>query len=340
MEDSTKRITMILYILNEGDVKDPKDKWDIIPNKLYTIGRSKKESNLPIDEKLLSRKHAELIYYHAKKIMVRDLDSRNGTYINKKRIDPLKDTYFTIKDHLSLGNENNEIVFIDGKEEAKSKDSELEKKERINNDAKKSYNSNYYPNENKRSYLGLDTYPSRQRERSRSRETYRDQERPRSRNYSREKENSYKRSTRNYIEKEYQKREYDDNDRRNTYENEKTSKEKSFERYRELERRENSKKSERRERREEYLKEMRDRDRDQDRDRDRDRERYRDEVGINSMYGRSKRNNDNDDELSRDRIVLNIDKNKRIEEQLRNIPEDVGYIKCYVSGYMILNVKK
>ena len=35
---------------------------------------------------------------------------------------------------------------------------------------------------------------------------------------------------------------------------------------------------------------------------------------------------------------LNIDKNKRIEEQLRNIPEDVGYIKCYVSGYMYLNM--
>jgi pSer/pThr/pTyr-binding forkhead associated (FHA) protein len=338
MEDSARRITMILYILNEGDVKEPKDKWDIIPNKLYTIGRSKKESNLPIDEKLLSRKHAELIYYHAKKIMVRDLDSRNGTYINKKRIEPLKDTYFTIKDRLSLGNENSEIVFIDGKEEAKSKDSELEKKERINNDINKSYNSNYYPNDNKRSYFGLDTYPTRLRERSRSRETYRDQERPRSRNYSRERENSYKRSTRNYIEKEYQKMEFDDNNRRNTYENEKTSMGKSFERYRELERRENSKKSERRERREEYLKEMRDRDRDQDRERE--RERYRDDVGINSLYRRSKRNNDNEDEFSRDRIVLNIDKNKRIEEQLRNIPEDVGYIKCYVSGYMILNVKK
>ncbi len=338
MEDSSNKINMILYIINEGDVKEPRGKWEIIPNKLYTIGRSKKEVDITIDEKLLSRKHAELIYYNNKKIMIRDLDSRNGTYINKKRIDSLKNEYFTIKDILSFGNITNEIVFIDGKEETKRKDSELEKTEIIKNDEKKSYkNSNIidtnnynnikdsYSNGKRRSYLGSDTYRSKPRYTPRSPETY--HERSRSRNYSRGGDKEYRRSNRNYYEKDYEYKKTD-----NDYDYEYCKK--SFEKYRDIERRENSKKSERRE---EYMKEMRERDREWDKIRE--RERDREEVGRNSMYRRSKRNYD-DEELSRDKIVLNIDRSKRIEEQLGNIPEDVGYIKCYVSGYMVLNIKK
>ena len=339
MEDSSNKINMILYIINEGDVKEPRGKWEIIPNKLYTIGRSKKEVDITIDEKLLSRKHAELIYYNNKKIMIRDLDSRNGTYINKTRINPLKNEYFNIKDILSFGNITNEIVFLDGKEETKRKDSELEleKTEKIKNDEKKSYNknnninnTNNYSVEKRRSYLGSDKYHSKPRYVSRSRETYREHERSRSRNYSRgggEKE--YKRSNRYYNEKdyEYRKREYD-------YDNNKINSGKSLEKYRDKERRENSKKSDRRE---EYMKEMNERDREWDKNRE--RERDREDVDRNSMYRRSKRNYD-DERLSRDKFVLNIDRNKKIEEQLGNIPEDVGYIKCYVSGYMILNIKK
>ena len=107
-----------------------------------------------------------------------------------------------------------------------------------------------------------------------------------------------------------------------------------MEKYRDIERRENSKKSDRRE---EYMKEMNERDREWDKNRE--RERDREDVDRNSMYRRSKRNYD-DERLSGDKFVLNIDRNKKIEEQLGNIPEDVGYIKCYVSGYMILNIKK
>ena len=121
MEETTKQpspITMILYII-DNDKREPIDNWEIIPKKRYTIGRSKKEVDITLNEKLLSRKHAELIYYDSKTVMVKDLDSRNGTYINKNRIDPSKETFFSAKDILSFGSTNNEIVFFDKSEQGK-----------------------------------------------------------------------------------------------------------------------------------------------------------------------------------------------------------------------------
>jgi pSer/pThr/pTyr-binding forkhead associated (FHA) protein len=111
-------ITMILYII-ENDKKTPSQNWEIIPKKKYTIGRSKKEVDLPLNIKLLSRKHAELIYYDSKTIMIKDLNSRNGTFINKVKIEPLKETFFTNKQKLSFGNTNNEIIFFDKSEQHK-----------------------------------------------------------------------------------------------------------------------------------------------------------------------------------------------------------------------------
>ena len=111
-------ITMILYII-DNDKKTPSQNWEIIPKKTYTIGRSKKEVDLPLNIKLLSRKHAELIYYDSKTIMVKDLNSRNGTFINKLKIEPLKETFFTNKEMLSFGNTNNEIIFFDNSEQHK-----------------------------------------------------------------------------------------------------------------------------------------------------------------------------------------------------------------------------
>lgn len=351
MDDTPKKISMIFYLLDEGDVKEPTNKFEITPNKLYTIGRSKKEVDIVLDEKLLSRKHAELIYYHSGKIMIRDLDSRNGTYINKKRIEPFRDTYFSIKDVLSFGNITNEVIFYDGKSDTKPKNSEREKSERINQDEKKEkksyqkeekndeYNSNNYynkkdsfSNRNRKSKPYSDKSRSKSRERSRSREKYNEQ----ARKYSKE-ENSYKKSNKNYNDKEYKKRENDlDNDYENLkkyYENGRKNNGKSLEKYRDLERRTDSKKSYRRE---EYSR------RDiRERERERDRDREREDLRRNSPYRRSQRNRDYDDEeYGRDKIVLNIDKSKEIEENFGKNPEDAGYIKCYVSGYMILNIKK
>ena len=111
-------ITMILYTI-DNDKKTPVQNWDIIPKKKYIIGRSKKEVDLPLNIKLLSRKHAELIYYDSKTIIIKDLNSRNGTFINKLKIETLKETFFTNKDKLSFGNTNNEIIFFDNSEQHK-----------------------------------------------------------------------------------------------------------------------------------------------------------------------------------------------------------------------------
>lgn len=119
-EDAPKPspITMILYVIENGE-RIPSQNWEIIPKKKYTIGRSKKEVDLPLNIKLLSRKHAELIYYDSKTIMIKDLNSRNGTFINKVKIEPLKETFFTNKQKLSFGNTNNEIIFFDKSEQHK-----------------------------------------------------------------------------------------------------------------------------------------------------------------------------------------------------------------------------
>ena len=123
MEYSPKKINMVLYLLEEKDIKVPSQKWEIVPNKLYIVGRSKKEADIALDDKLLSRKHAELTFYDDDKIKIRDLGSRNGTYLNKNRIEPLKDIYFTIKDTLSFGETNNEIIFFDNNNEKRQRDS-------------------------------------------------------------------------------------------------------------------------------------------------------------------------------------------------------------------------
>jgi pSer/pThr/pTyr-binding forkhead associated (FHA) protein len=119
-EDAPKPspITMILYVIDNGE-RNPSQNWEIIPKKKYTIGRSKKEVDLPLNIKLLSRKHAELIYYDSKTIMIKDLNSRNGTFINNVKIEPLKETFFTNKQKLSFGNTNNEIIFFDKSEQHK-----------------------------------------------------------------------------------------------------------------------------------------------------------------------------------------------------------------------------
>ena len=117
-EQNNSHITMILYTI-DNDKKTPVQNWDIIPKKKYIIGRSKKEVDLPLNLKLLSRKHAELIYYDSKTIMIKDLNSRNGTFINKLKIETLKETFFTNKDKLSFGNTNNEIIFFDNSEQHK-----------------------------------------------------------------------------------------------------------------------------------------------------------------------------------------------------------------------------
>ena len=118
MEEKTKEpssIRLLLYVIRDGRRVLIED-MEIIKNQKYTIGRSKKEADVALNDKLLSRKHAEIVYYDNKTIMVKDLDSRNGTYLNKERISPLKETFFNIKDILSFGSLDNELYFFEENE--------------------------------------------------------------------------------------------------------------------------------------------------------------------------------------------------------------------------------
>ena len=44
--------------------------------------------------------------------MIKDFNSSNGTYINKQRIEPNKENYFSVRDMLSIGDEKKELIFI------------------------------------------------------------------------------------------------------------------------------------------------------------------------------------------------------------------------------------
>ena len=313
MENSTKRINMVLYLLEKGDVKTPAQKWDIIPNKLYVIGRSKKEADIALDEKLLSRKQAELIYYDNTKIMIKDLNSRNGTYINKEKIEPLKEIYFTMRDILSFGGIKNEIVFYDISEEKNNKrkysdddNKESKSKNYYKNDNdndkieknsyskkddsyyKKRYNNSDYEKREKYSYNKNDKYSNRNRfsknsssrdRRSRSREIYREK----SKHFS-DRENPYKKSLRSSKDIDYHKKEYDD---------------KLFDKY-----------SKEIDKKIDYPKRFSMTNEEKDKG---ETSRYRSER--NKFY---------------DNYENEFDKNSN----------DVGFIKCHVNGYLVLNIRK
>ena len=154
MEDSSSKITMFYYRLKEGDVKEPVKKFSLIPQKWYIIGRSEKNADIVLDEKLLSRKHAELAYYNKSEIYIRDLESRNGTYINKNRIEPNKDVLFTKYDVLSFGDLTNEIVFYDSNEDKKTENIIYKEKIIQQNDNKED-NDNYLNKNENRHYSKL-----------------------------------------------------------------------------------------------------------------------------------------------------------------------------------------
>ena len=298
MEYSSKKINMVLYLLEEKDIKVPSQKWEIVPNKLYIVGRSKKEADIALDDKLLSRKHAELTFYDDDKIKIRDLDSRNGTYINKNRIEPLKDIFFTIKDTLSFGETNNEIIFFDNNNENRPRDSYKEKKSDSNDKMEKRSYSNRYDNYEKERYSNKyketdkykneesDNYSNKNRS-NRSNRSDKSGSKSRGRR-SRSREQQYQ-ETKNYSNKVKSVENHNDID--NDY---------SFDRY-----------SKEIDRKIEYQRRMM---MEQGIDR---------EEGKNSMFRRSQRYNNNENE----------DNGSNVNQG------DIGFIKSYVSGYLLLNIK-
>ena len=107
-EQKRQKVSLIFYSEEEGK-KIMVDKWTLEPGKKYIIGRSKKKVDISIQDITISRIHSEFIFYDRDKIMVKDYNSSNGTYINKQRIEPNKENYFSIRDTLSIGEEKKEL---------------------------------------------------------------------------------------------------------------------------------------------------------------------------------------------------------------------------------------
>ena len=298
MEYSSKKINMVLYLLEEKDIKVPSQKWEIVPNKIYIVGRSKKEADIALDDKLLSRRHAELTFYDDDRIKIRDLGSRNGTYINKKRIEPLKDIYFTIKDTLSFGETNNEIIFFDNNNENRPRDSYNEKKSDSNDKMEKGSYSNRFDNYQKERYSNKyqetdkykneksDNYSNKNRS-NRSNRSIKSESKSRGRR-SRSRE-QYREESKNYSNKMKSVENHNEID--NEY---------SFDRYsKEIDRKiENQRR---------MMMEQ----------------NINREEGRNSMFRRSQRYNNNENE----------DNGSNVNQG------DIGFIKSYVSGYLLLNIK-
>ena len=305
MENSAKKINMVLYFLEEEDVKTPIQKFDIIPNKLYIIGRSKKDCNIVLNEKLLSRKQAELIYYDNEKIMIKDLDTKNGTYINKERIEPFKEIYFTMRDILSFGGIKNEIIFCDKSEEKDNKKKYLDdykqsQSKKDNDKIEKSsysrkdtnyyrerYNNSKYEKREKLSYNSNDKYLNKNRfsknsSKSRSRDRYshsREKYREKSKHYS-NRDNSYKKSLRSSKDIIFQRKDFDD---------------KSFEN---------------------YSKEKK--------------------IYYKRQLSLTEEEKFKEENISRYRNTF--DDNGKNEFDINS--RDIGFIKCQVNGYLVLNIRK
>lgn len=79
-----------------------------IGTKEYTIGRLKKEVDFHINDETVSRKHATLLCKD-NKLYVRDLNSKNKVYINKREIDTGK--FYEIRDNYSVKFGNVEYTF-------------------------------------------------------------------------------------------------------------------------------------------------------------------------------------------------------------------------------------
>ena len=105
------KVSLLFYSEEEGK-RTLVDKWTIEVGKKYTIGRSKKKVDISIQDITISRIHSEFIFYDKDKIMIKDFNSSNGTFINKQRIEPNKENYFSIKDILSIGDERKQLIFV------------------------------------------------------------------------------------------------------------------------------------------------------------------------------------------------------------------------------------
>ena len=149
MDLNRQKVTMALYLLKENNEQELLKEWDLYIGKKYILGRGK-DSDIDIDSLLLSRRHIELIYYSSNLIQIKDLNSRNGTYINNSKVEPNQEIKFSVKDKLSLGETNNKLTFVEKKEENPisnfpvNRNNETNKiNNTYNNNNNNNYNNNY-----------------------------------------------------------------------------------------------------------------------------------------------------------------------------------------------------
>ena len=117
-DSERQKATLALYFFKENNNQELFGKWDIYIGKKYILGR--KNCDINIDHPLISRRHLELIFYSNDLINIRDLGSRNGTYINNAKINPYQEIKFSSKDKFSLGDINNKVLFLENQETKKS----------------------------------------------------------------------------------------------------------------------------------------------------------------------------------------------------------------------------
>ena len=153
MKDDLKRrpkVSLLFYSEEEGK-RVMVDRWTIEAGKKYTIGRSKKKVDISIQDITISRIHSEFIFYDKDKIMIKDFNSSNGTFINKQRIEPNKENYFSLRDTLSIGDEKKQLIFsIQNDFEEDFDNNIIEKKnknEEINQNKINKEEKDYYENE-------------------------------------------------------------------------------------------------------------------------------------------------------------------------------------------------
>ena len=166
------KVSLLFYSEEDGK-RTLVDKWTIEVGKKYTIGRSKKKVDISIQDITISRIHSEFIFYDKDKIMIKDFNSSNGTYINKQRIEPNKENYFSVRDMLSIGDEKKELIFIilnDEEEETNIRNDfdniseNKNKNEEIKQNQKNKNQKNYI--ENERENIKNNKYYKREKSRS------------------------------------------------------------------------------------------------------------------------------------------------------------------------------
>lgn len=143
-----QKVTLALFFIKENNISQLFGKWIINIGKKYLLGR--KDADINIDNLLISRRHLEITFYTFNQIKIKDLGSRNGTFINNSKATPNQEIKFTSNDKLSLGDINNKIVFLEYQEPEKSVFNNNFNEIKDTNDQKNSESTKIIENNNKR----------------------------------------------------------------------------------------------------------------------------------------------------------------------------------------------